>query len=725
MPRPRMPQASLLPLLKPRSIAVIGASSDPAKFSGRILPCLLRHGYAGALYPINARQSEVMGLAAYPDLASVPGPVDCVVFSIGAAGLGAVLEACERKGGVGLLVVTSAGFAERGDEEGRRLQAELTAFALRTGIRVLGPNCIGFFNPVDATAMAAAAVLEWTELRAGNIGLVSQSGGLAFGTMLIGAHEKGIGFSRVITTGNEADTDLVEWASALLDDDETDAITLTIEGVRDGPAFQRFLARARDLRKPVVILKTGRTSLGETMAMSHTGSIAGSQAVFESVCALHGATVVEDLDELYEIATMFAKLRKAGKLAGRSPPGAAACAALSISGGHIGLFADLGSEAGLRFAVPQDRSQAALSELLKRPPPILNPVDLTGGTVSDPGLWGRCVRALLQDGGVDIVLPILTIAKNYDSVTDDLVSIAADTTKAVLVVWPGSAREGRGKALLRESLVPLFDSQRSAARGAAALSAYWSCPRLAAPRETTGAAAGAFVQARRALERHAGRQDMLGERESKQILRGIGLPVPRETMATTLAQALAAAADIGLPVVLKGIDPGIAHKSDAGLVHLDLRTPAQVEQAFQAIAGRMRGGFEQAGASGVLVQEMVPGGVELLLGVRRDPAFGPVVVFGLGGIYVEIFKDIALCPAPLTHSQALAMMERVAGIALLKGARGRRPADLDAIASLLVTLGDFAVANQDLVREVEINPLIVTDRPQDSLRAVDALIVFG
>lgn len=712
----------LLRLLSPRSVAVIGASADPDKFSGRILPFLQRHGYQGVLYPINSRQTEVMGLRAYPDLESVPGEVECVIYSIDASKLDAILSACERKSGVRLLVVTSAGFAERGDAQGHRLQARLTEYAKRTGTRVIGPNCIGFFNPVDGVAMAAAAVLEWPALACGHVGLVSQSGGLAFGTILIGAHEKGIGLSRVITTGNEADTSLAEWAHALLEDDHTDALALTIEGLRDGAAFVDMLAYAQRLHKPVVILKTGRTSLGKTMAMSHTGSIAGSQAVFKSVCADYGATLVEDLDELYEIAQMFAKLRRTGKLRRDGAP--AGVAALSISGGHIGLFADLGSEAGVPFAELAPDTQQALGEQLKRPPPILNPVDLTGGTVSDPGVWGRCIGKLLKDDGVDVVLPILTIARNYDAVTADIVAISDSTDKSLLVAWPGSAREGRGKAALRDSLVPIFDSQRNAARGAAALAAFRQS--IGWPRARGAGIMATMPGLTECLRRHATGQDFLGEHESKQILAQIGVPVPRETAVSTPEQAVAAAHDIGFPVVLKGLHPGIGHKSDAGLVQLDLRSPVQVQEAYAnicaAVAARR---LNRNSDFLVLVQEMIRGGIELILGVKRDPTFGPTVVFGLGGVYVEIFRDIAVHVAPITHAQARAMLEEVKAIALLKGVRGRRSTDLDAIATLLVALGDFAVANQDVVREVEINPLIVADRDADALRAVDALIVFN
>ena len=750
--------SSLLTLLAPRSIAIVGASSDPSKFSGRVLGALVRHGFSGKIYPINSKQDSIAGLRAYASLDDIAEPIDCVLYSIAASSITEVLSACERNGHVKLLVVTSAGFAERNDEEGHALQASLTAFAKRTGTRVMGPNCLGFLNTIDATALAAGAVLEVPDLGSGRIGVVSQSGGLAFGTILIGGHQRGIAYSRMITTGNEADLDLVDWFAALLDDEQTDAIALTIEGVRDGNRFVACLAKAQRLHKPVVILKTGRTTLGETMAMSHTGSIAGSQAVFASVCAQYGATLVSDLEALIEISAMFAKLRKSGKLT-TGAPGAgrsAGCAALSISGGHIGLFADLGSEAGLRFPVLSPETQQKLATELKVAVPVINPVDLSGGSVANPGLWGHCAEALLGDEQVDIVLPIMTIARNYDSVSNDLLRTDANSPKTVMVVWPGSWLEGEGKALLRNSVMPIFDSQTVAAAGAAALVAYWRVAAQVSRRSDTdtGAQAQAQIQAntaadaqtqprtdahtqphaqqtlsdsnmREALLALAQKSRIAGERESKPLLARIGIPVAAEVLVTQAQQAVAAAQKMGFPVVLKGLHPDIAHKSDAGLVWLKLSSAEQVQEAFDALTSAFtRLGIKDLSKTSVLVQEMIPEGIEVLLGVRRDSTFGPSVVFGLGGIYVEVLKDFAVRKAPLQQEEALAMINEIKGIALLKGARGREPADLNAIAALLVALGDFAVAYQEIVSEVEINPLIIVNTKQTMLRAVDALLVF-
>jgi len=742
--------SSLLTLLTPRSIAIVGASSDPSKFSGRVLGALVRHGFTGKIYPINSKQDSIAGLRAYTSLDDITEPIDCVLYSIAASSISEVLSACERNGHVKLLVVTSAGFAERNDEQGHALQASLSAFAARTGTRVMGPNCLGFLNTIDATALAAGAVLEVPDLGVGRIGVVSQSGGLAFGTILIGGHQRGIAYSRMITTGNEADLDLVDWFATLLDDDDTDAIALTIEGVRDGNRFLACLAKAQHLNKPVVILKTGRTSLGETMAMSHTGSIAGSQAVFASVCAQYGATLVNDLEALIEISAMFAKLRKSGKLVAGAPRAdrSAGCAALSISGGHIGLFADLGSEAGLRFPVLSLDTQQKLAAELKVTVPVINPVDLSGGSVANPGLWGHCAQALLGDEQVDIVLPIMTIARNYDSVSNDLLRTDASSRKIVMAVWPGSWLEGEGKALLRNSVMPIFDSQTVAAAGAAALVSYWRVTAQASRQSYANAQAQANtttdVQTQLRTDAHtqtpltASNSNMLedllalarksriaGERESKQLLARIGLPVVGEILVTSLQDAVAAAHKIGFPVVLKGLHPDITHKSDAGLVWLKLSSSEQVQEAFEAITTALtRLGTNDLAKTSVLVQEMIPEGNEVLLGVRRDSTFGPCVVFGLGGIYVEVLKDFAVRKAPLMQEEALEMINEIKGIALLKGARGREPADLNAIAALLVALGDFAVSYQDIVSEVEINPLIIVNGKQTMLRAVDALLVF-
>lgn len=708
-------------LLKPRSIAIIGASADASKFSGRFAPYLQRQGYTGAIYPINTRRTEVAGLKAYPDLAAIPGPVDCVIYSFAAEDILPSLAACEAKG-IRLLVVTSAGFAERGDAEGTRLQQALTDFAQRTGIRVIGPNCVGFINLVDRVAAAAAAALEWPDIPAGRVGVISQSGGLAMGSVLVGGLQEGISFSHLVSTGNEADLDIVDFGRFLVEDPATDAIALTIEAVRDGAAFGAFLQEALRAGKPVVILKSARSEIGRAMAVSHTGALAGSGAVFDALCARHGAVQVEDVDLLYQVAQMFAKLRAAGKLSCVSVLPGEGCSALSVSGGHVGLLADMAAQRGLRFPDLAEATQQRIRGLLVKTGPIANPVDLSGGQVSDHGVWGRCLEQLLADPAVGIGVPILTIARNYDVACHDIVRIAAAQPKPVLVSWVGGSFEGEGKALLRRSPVPLFESPERTVRALAALNAYLRAKREAAASAPAHAPPTAPHPLIRAAQR-AGRVS-LGERESKQILAGIGFPVTRERLAKSAAEAVAIAGELGYPVALKGEHRLIAHKTEAGLVRLGLADAAAVEQAFAAIEAAMDAAAPHAPGGGVLVQEMVHVSCELVMGVERDANFGPAVMFGLGGVFLEVLRDVQFGVAPLSHAEARAMIARTRCAALLQGARGRHPVDLDALAGLLVRLGDFACAHAGCIREIDINPIAVIDRPADNLRVLDALFVL-
>jgi acetyltransferase len=710
-------------LFSPRSIAVIGASADPAKFNGRFVPYLLRHGFAGRLYPINARRDEIAGVRCWPDLASVPGEVDCVIHAAAAADTLQALEACEAKR-VRLIVTTSAGFAERGDDEGRRLEAELVALAHRAGARVLGPNCVGFLNAVDGIAAAAAAAFEWAPpLPSGRIGVASQSGGLAMASIILGGWSEGIGFSHVLNTGNESDLDVADAVRFLVGDPHTDAICLTVEAVRDGAAFVDALREAQRADKPVVVLKTGRSELGRQMAASHTGALAGSHPVFEAVARAYGATLVDDLDDLWQVAAMFAKLRGAGRLVPRGDrPIGAGCSACSVSGGHIGLLADLAAEAGMRFPALSEPTQDRLREALGKSGPIANPVDMSGGSVSDHGTWARTLTPLLEDPSIEVALPILTAAKNYDTVCADLHRLAEQHDKPIVVTWAGASFQGEGKRALQRGPLPLFWTPGRTARALVSLDA-WQRSRAdaRAPRPVRPPVA---VHPSVAAAARAGRP-ALTERESKAVLHELGFGVTRERLSGSADEAVAIANELGYPVVLKGEHPSIAHKTEAGLVALGLNDEAQVRSAWARIAGRMAASQPEVAAHGVLVAEQVPPGIELVMGARRDPVFGPVVLFGVGGVFVEALGDVRLAPAGIGPTQARALIEGIRSVALLRGARGRAPADLDLLAHLLCRLGDFALSHAAIVGDIDVNPLVLPDRPGAAPCALDALIVLG
>jgi acetate---CoA ligase (ADP-forming) len=725
----RQSPASVTALFRPRSVAVIGASSNPSRFSGKIIPTLQRHGFSGSIYPVNAGRSEIAGMRCYPDLASIPGEVDCVVYAIAAEQIMPMLDEIARKR-VKLLVIASAGFAERGDDEGRALQAEVVAFCRAHGIRVLGPNCIGFANFAAHVCISSAAALEWKDVPEGSIALVSQSGGLGLATLIYSALEQGIGFSNIVTTGNEADLDTIDIARSFVDDPQTNVIAMTIEAVRDSDGFVELLKLARDAGKPVIVLKSGRTDLGKTMAASHTGALAGSAQVFEAVCAQYGVVCARDVDDLIELASMFAKLRAAGKLERWTAP-ASGCAALSISGGHIGLFADHASLEKLAFPAFAPSTRAGIARELGFEGNFQNPLDTTARTIGDDGFWGRVTQVLLDDPEVQTVVPIITVAHSYDAAVDDFIRLAVATEKILVVLWAGGHFEGLGKERLRRSNVPLFRTPSSAAAAIAALDRYCRARHrgttdadTAANAAQPGATAAQLAEAREQVLRYAAaKRASLTERESKQILATLGIRATRERAVSSADEAVSIADEIGYPVVVKGEHPAILHKSEAGIVQLGIADAAAVAQAFKTVVERMKAAVPNGAEGRVLVQELVASGTELIAGITTDPEFGPVVVFGLGGIFVEIMRDVVMRVPPFDHAEALRMLDELKGAAMLDGARGRPAIDRAALANLLVRLGEFAAANRDCVKEIDINPLIA--QPDGSVCAVDGLFVLN
>jgi acetate---CoA ligase (ADP-forming) len=551
---------------------------------------------------------------------------------------------------------------------------------------------------------------------------------LGLASIIYQALSEDIGFSHIISTGNEADLGAVEIARALVHDPHTDVVTLTLEAVRDGDAFAAMLEEATAAAKPVVILKSGRSALGQMMAASHTGALAGSAAVFEALCRRTGVVLVNDLDELFQFAQMFVKLRQAGKLAALAgtAPGEGVVG-FSVSGGHVGLLADLGALAGLAFPELSEPTRQRLAHELGSSPDLLNPLDLTGGMVTDHSIWGRCLRIVLDDPAVAVAVPIITVAHNYDPASQDIIDVAGQSDKPVVVVWAGGSFAGQGKPLLRNSPVPIFDTPARAISAIAALDSYAMGQGRAARRlAREPLARNGFQTARRIIEdaRRRGRKS-LDESTSKSVLRELGLPVTREQLVHSRAEAVSAAKAIGFPVALKGQHPDILHKSEAGIIRLGLVDADAVAAAFDEIDVRMAAAAGAHDDSGVLVQEMIEGATELIMGTSLDPTFGPVVMFGLGGVYVEILEDIALAVPPFDHHEAIELMHRTRAIKLLKGARGRKAADIEQLAGLLVSLGEFAHANRDIVREIDINPLVFIDRDTDQFRAVDGLIVLA
>lgn len=716
-----LPRATMA-LFNPRSIAVVGASANPERFTGRIVPALLRHGFAGDIYPVNPKRTGIAGLPCYPTVADLPETVDCVIYGLGPGSVLQTLEDCAGKS-VGLFFIASAGFAETGTEHGIALQAQLANRARDLGIRILGPNCIGFANFHSHIAAAAAAAMQWPGIPAGDVGLAAQSGGLSFASVIYCGLSEGTGFSHIISTGNEADLDAVECAEALLDDPDTHSIALIIEAVRDAPAFLAFLRRAGEIGKPVTILKTGRSSLGKVMAASHTGALAGASEVFDMVCRRYGAAIAEDIDELFRLATMFARLRQAGKLKRYQSPGAHV-ASFCLSGGHVGLTADHGSLAGLQFPALPANADQLLSDALGFDIHAQNPLDTTAQVVGDDAFWGHCAEIFAGFDDIQVVLPTLTCAQSYGRPIHDIGALAARSDKIMMICWPGGSFDPDDKALMAHHLLPYFPMPRHAARGIAALDAWcrvWNTDARPAP--VTPQEAPAFPATRQALLSHqmqtaTSHSTALSERAAKSVLAQIGITTSPDQICTTKDEAIAAANTIGYPVVIKGDTAAILHKSDAGLVALNLADADAVATAFETLKARINNHADAA----ILVQPMIRFDHELILGAQLDPEFGPVVVLGMGGIFVEIMRDSVFRLAPVDHDDAVSMIHELRAAAVLLGARGTQPVNIDALSDIIVRFSQFLAENADLIAETDINPLVVTKT--GDLVALDGLIVL-
>ncbi|MDF1855307.1 CoA-binding protein [Pseudooceanicola sp.] len=501
-------------LFTPRSIAVVGASSNPTRFTGRIVPSLLRHGFPGAIYPVNPNREEIAGQRCYPSVQDLPDSVDCVIYGLGPGNVLDTLDGLASKG-VKLMFCGAAGFAETGEAEGIALQQAMADKARGLGIRVLGPNCIGFANFHDHIGAAAAAAMEWPDIPAGDVGVSSQSGGLAFASIIYCGLTEGVGFSHMISTGNEADLDAIECAEALIDDPHTNSIALVIEAVRNPAAFLAFLDRAGRVGKPVTILKTGRSSLGKVMAQSHTGALAGSSDLFDMVARRYGVALAKDIDDLFRLSSMFARLRRAGKLASYSNPGAH-CASFCLSGGHVGLMADHGTFAGLTFPTPPAGADALFSEAVDFPLRAQNPLDTTAQVVGGDAFWGRCTEIFAGFDDVQVVIPSLTVAQSYKGPLDDLGRIARERDEIVIACWPGGSFDKGDYALLDAYNLPYFPMPHQAAAGVAALDAWCRVWNTGGPAQLEVVNGNSLPEVRAALLEAAGRgETIVSERSMK------------------------------------------------------------------------------------------------------------------------------------------------------------------------------------------------------------------
>lgn len=705
-------------LFHPKSIAIVGATPRLG-FAFGIHRLILKGGYEGKLYGVNPRYEEVLGTPCFPTLDAIPGGVEKAIVVVPSQHVMGVLEQAEKAGVKAVNIITS-GFGEQADEEARQRQLQLRDFARRTGIRIVGPNCLGI---ISTPAKLIAKSGPYDIVHRGPVGIVFQSGLLAY-SAVIPPTDRGFGYSYVVTTGNEADLDATDFMRYYIEDDETRVIGCFIEQFRSADKLRAVAEMAAERRKPLVVLKIGRSEGGQRAARAHTGSMVGSDEIIDTVMRQAGIIRVDDLDEMIETLAIFHS---------KKLPKGTGVGTIFVSGGAGGLISDLSQDLGISLPELAPDTQKKLHAIIPPYGTVGNPLDTTGQVAQQPEIMQGVLEGMAEDPNVHTVIygqaypNKVDMASPVGLVLREMPDKYPDKVFLIMSLVAGKVGEGwRADMAPVEPVmfwdgVPFLQSADNTLKAVRAMNRYAAFLR---ERERSGVPvatlSGQADQARE-MVRAAGSRPLV-EREAKALLQLYGIPTTREQLVTNADDSAAAAANIGFPVVLKIESPDIAHKTEAGGVLLDVTGEAAVKDGFQTIIDNARAYNPRAEISGVLVQEMVSGGRELILGMTQDPAFGPAIAVGLGGIFVEVLKDVALGVPPITSSVAEDMLGRLRGKAILAGTRGEEPADIDAVLDILGRFSQLCVDLQDDVAEIDINPLLVFEQGNGA-RVVDCLIV--
>lgn len=685
-PKPRL---SLREILHARSVAVIGASDDETKWGGRAFAILRKHTVCTEIYPVNPKADRVMGIKAYPSIDQCPGPVDIAMILVPASAIVPTVQACAQAG-VGCAIVITAGFAESG-QAGGELEQQMVQTARQSGMRIIGPNCIGILNAqTNMLASTAVALPVIDRVPAGHIGFASQSGAL-MGSMLARGVDVGAGFSGLMSLGNQCDVDLNECFEYLIDDPLTHIICLYVEALEDPQRFRELLARAHQQGKPVVVCKSGRSQAGVRAVQSHTASMAGAYESFVAICRAHGAYLFHNVSDMLDAAML---LERGCRLNGRQ------VAVFSGSGGAGALLVDALDQAG--FANPTLSSETI--EQLKTVLPDANlqsPIDF--GTLKPlpsphplgANAWEVALAATLADDHVSAALVLLTSQPNMGEVAQAVQNIGKRTTKPLLYVHVAGSIGDPARQSLRSAGYGFVESQNDALSVLAGLHQQGQIPVNESP----------FTPMINTVSESSNTR-YLTEPEARERLSQASLPFSPWLMAKTTDQAVDALARFGAACVVKAVSTTLIHKSDAGAVKLNITTDSDMRAACQAIDSNLSALGHKL--DGFLVTPMLSADAELILGIQRDPVFGPMVVLGAGGTGVELLKDVQMLPAPISKAQAMAMIRQLRCLPLLQGWRGKTPADLAQLADLVVAVSDLAINTEGLA-ELDINPLMLVD----------------
>ena len=681
------PRLSLRGIMHARSVAVIGASEDEAKWGGRALAILRRHAVSSEVYPVNPKADTLMGLAAYHSIAECPKPVDIAMLLVPQAMILDTLKQCAQAG-VGCSIVITSGFAEAGGD-GQAMEAQMQDIARAAGMRVIGPNCIGILNPqANMLASTAVALMEIDKAPGGTIGFASQSGAL-MGSMLARGFDVGAGFSSLISLGNQCDIDINEAFEYLVDDPQTHVICLYIEALKGADRFRQLLAAARQNGKPVLVCKSGRSQAGEKAIQSHTASMAGAFAAFEAVCRAEGAFMFDNVSDLLDGAMLLSHGARLNQpniavFSGSGGAGALLVDALDMQGFKVAELSDA-TKSSLRTILPESNLQCPIDFGTLKP---LTQPDSTyrdafeyalGETMADPDVGGGIV--------------LLTSQPTMHKVADATQRIGRQINKPLLYVHVAGSIGDSARQVMREKNYGFVESQNDALK---IFNALWQQTRMPAGVQVPPADFSVPSLP----------EGFLSEPDARRLLEAASIP----TTPWVVLEDIDSVADYveresGMWVI-KAVSPTLIHKSDVGAVKLNIGNGPGARAACESIAAALAATGHEL--SGYLVTQMVKADAELILGIKRDPDFGPMVMIGAGGTLVELLHDVQMMPAPVHAVQALAMIEQLKCFALLKGWRGAKPADLAALADLVVAASQLA-CQDPMLEEMDINPLMLVD----------------
>ncbi len=689
----------------PKSIAVIGASRTPGKVGYDILKNLIQYGYQGVVYPINPEASEILGLKAYPSILEAPNEVGLAVIAVPPQRVSEVVTQCGKKG-IDAAVIITAGFRESGSE-GTKLEDDLVKKAKESGVRFIGPNCLGMIDTHSKINASFAAGMP----SEGNIGFFSQSGALGIAVLDLALSED-VGFSKFISMGNKADISDEEIMQALAEDDNTKVILGYIEGVKDGRKFLEIASQVSK-KKPFIILKSGITSSGVRAASSHTGALSGREASFDAAFKQSGIIRAHTVGELFNNAIAFAN---------QPLPQGPNVAIITNSGGPGIIAADACDKSGLQLVPLYKETVDALRTFLPPFASFYNPVDILGDATAER--YEKALYTIIQDEKVQGILVLLTptAVVDVENTAKAVANIAHLIDKPILTSFMGKKSVEAGSKILMKYHIPNYSYPEQAVSSLNAMYQYQEWTKR--PEKVYPHLEGLKEKVRDIFEKaKEEKRENLRESETYEVLSAYGFMQPKSLVARTSEEAVAAAKGIGYPVVMKIISPQILHKSDIGGVRVNVNSKKEVENAFFEITTRVKHVMPTAHIYGVTIQEMISGGKEVIIGITRDAQFGHMVMFGLGGIYVEVLKDVAFRIVPLSKEDAHEMIRETRVFPLLRGVRGEAEADIEAIEKSLLLLSQMAIDFPQII-EAEINPLLIKKRGEGAV-AIDARFIIG